>query len=47
MKNNQFAKVGRVLKNSLSVLYKTHPYDSKKVLPTKKLNNQLPYSLPS
>lgn len=47
MKKNQFARVGRILKNSISVMDKTYPYNSKEVIPTKGLNNQLPYSLPS
>jgi len=47
MKKNQFARVGKILKKSLSVMDKTYPYINKSTLPSKGLSNQLPYSLPN
>ncbi len=46
MKNNQFARVGKVLNKSLSTLDNKSPYDNFQTPPQKGLNNQLPYSLP-
>lgn len=45
MKNNQFARVGKVLNKSLSILDRKSPYNNFQTPPKKGLNNQLPYSL--